>query len=1017
LGSGDPAGLCPKCLIVGAFDSSVGGEESATETVDTAIAAAGDDDFGRYRILRPLGEGGMGTVYLAEQCEPIRRLVAIKVVKLGMDTSQVLARFANERQSLAIMDHPNIARIFDAGATSRGRPYFVMEYIEGVAITEYCDRKRMTTTARLALFLTVCRAVQHAHQKGIIHRDLKPSNVLVTEQDCTPVPKVIDFGIAKATDKWAVEHTLLTQLGQIVGTPEYASPEQADTMTGVIDEASDVYSLGVLLYELLIGAVPFDTATLRNAGLAEMLRIIREDEAPSLTRKITSMGAAVTDIAARRQTDPASLRRLVDGDLNSIALKALEKTRERRYASGSDLAADIQRHLEHRPVLASPPDRLYRTRKFLRRHRLAALGTAAGAVILVFSGVTVWSLARDSAARPKLTEKDTIVLADFDNKTGDPVFDDTLRQGLAVELQQSPFTVISDRTIQQTLALMGQPKARLTSEIAQQVCERTNSAAVLEGSIARIGSQYLLGLRARNCNTGNILDQQQVLAQTREDVLNSLSQIGRTFRTKVGESLATVERNSTPLAEATTPSIEALKAYSTGVKTALSSGNEAAIPFFRLAVEIDPKFAIAQSQLGLSYSTVGESVLAAESTARAWQLRDRVSVRERFFIDFSYDRQVTGNLEKAYQTLELWLKTDPRGGGNANPYSLRGGITAYGTGRFQTAIELAHEIIATDPNSGMVHASLATAYFRTNRFAEAESALQRASERKLETPPMLIVRYNLAALKGNQEEMDRIVNLARGKRRAEHWMAHQEALALARSGRLQAARRSSSRAVELALQEQFGRESAACYRASRAVWEALYGNAAEAIKSALAALELSKGRDVEYAAGFALALAGASSRSEALAADLEKRFPEDTFVKFTYAPVLGAYAALRRSRPAESVERLEIARRYELAATGLSFNFFYLGGLHSAYVRGEALIGAQRYSEAAAEFQEILEQRGVVALDPIGALAHLQLGRVFVLSGDKIKAKAAYEAFLAVWREADPDVPILKRAKAEYARL
>ena len=289
---------------------------------------------------------------------------------------------------------------------------------------------------------------------------------------------------------------------------------------------SDVYSLGVLLYELLIGAVPFDTATLRNAGLAEMLRIIREEEAPSLSRKLTSMGAAATDIAARRQTDPVSLRRLVDGDLNSITMKALEKARERRYASVSDLAADIQRHMEHRPVLASPPGRLYRARKFLRRHRLAALGTAAGLVFLVLSGVTAWSLShRDSATRPTLTDKDTIVLADFDNKTGDPVFDDTLRQGLSVELQQSPFlSLISDRQVQQTLALMGQPKdARLTSEVAQQICERTASAAVLEGSIARVGSQYVLGLRARNCNTGNILDQEQAQAAKREDVLNSLS--------------------------------------------------------------------------------------------------------------------------------------------------------------------------------------------------------------------------------------------------------------------------------------------------------------------------------------------------------------------------------------------------------------------------------------------------------------------------------------------------------------
>lgn len=1024
LRSGDPAGLCPKCLIQGAFgstvgDQSLGAEESETQTIGTAVAENADDDFGRYRILRPLGEGGMGSVYLAQQLEPIRRQVALKVVKAGMDTAQVLARFHNERQALAMMDHPNIAQIFDAGATAKGRPYFVMEYVEGAPITQFCDSRRMTTNERLVLFLAVCRAVQHAHQKGVIHRDLKPSNVLVSEQDGTPVPKVIDFGIAKATDKWAVENTLLTQFGQIVGTPEYASPEQADTMTGEIDEASDVYSLGVLLYELLIGAVPFDTATLRNAGLAEMLRIIREDEAPPLPRKLTSLGARATDIAARRQTDPASLRRLVDGDLNSITLKALEKARERRYASVSDLAADIQRHMEDRPVLASPPGRLYRTRKFLRRHRLAVLGTAAGVVFLTLSGVTAWSLShRDPASRPKLTDKDIIVLADFDNKTGDPVFDDTLRQGLSVELQQSPFlTLISDRKIRQTLPLMGQPRdARLNSEVAQQICERTASAAVLEGSIARVGSQYVLGLRAKDCSNGNILDQEQAVAAKREDVLNSLSEMSRKFRTRVGESLATVERHSTPLAEATTLSFEALKAYSTAMKLLLSSGYEPSLPFFRRAVEIDPTFAMAYAHLGLGYNSIVESALSVENTKKAWLLRDRVSDPERFFIDFLYDRQVTGNLEKAYQTLELWSQTYRRGGGTANPQDLLGGLSTHGTGRYERAIAASLEGIAADPDFAIAYQNLAFAYFFTDRFPEAESTLQRASARKLEMPPLLVLRYNIAVLKGDREQMDRAAGLAREKRVAEHWMAHEQALALARSGRLQAARRSSNRAVEIALQERKS-EAAAGYASARAVWEAVCGNAAEGKASAMVAFELSKGRDVEYATGLALALSGGPSRSEALAEDLVKRFPEDTFVKFTYAPVLRALAALGRGMPVDSVERLEIARPYELAVNGLTFGHFSLGGLHSAYVRGEALVAAHRYAEAAAEFQKVLDHRGIVGADPIGALAHLQLGRVFALSGDKAKAKAAYEAFLALWKDADPDVPILKSAKAEYNRL
>src|ERR1035441_2631888 len=390
----DDNGLCGMCLLGGALqaDPSMTPTEGISGSTPSATQHGLEyDNFGNYHILRVLGEGGMGTVYLAEQTAPIHRMVALKVVKLGMDTSSVLSRFAYERQSVALMDHPHIAHVYDAGATEKGRPFFVMEYVDGIPITNYCDRRRLNTKERLRLFLPVCEAVQHAHQKGVIHRDIKPSNILVTEIDGHPVAKVIDFGIAKAMDRAGADATLLTEMGQFVGTPEYMSPEQADVMTGAVDATSDVYSLGVVLYDLLAGAVPFDVATLRKAGLAELLRIIREDEAPGMTAKLTEMGATATEVAAAPRTVLATLRRELSGDLNWIVMRAVEKARERRYQAVGDMAADILRHLEDRPVLASPPSRLYRVRKFVPRNKVAVLaGALAAAALVAGFGVAVW---------------------------------------------------------------------------------------------------------------------------------------------------------------------------------------------------------------------------------------------------------------------------------------------------------------------------------------------------------------------------------------------------------------------------------------------------------------------------------------------------------------------------------------------------------------------------------------------------------------------------------------------------
>ena len=632
------------------------------------------------------------------------------------------------------------------------------------------------------------------------------------------------------------------------------------------------------------------------------------------------------------------------------------------------------------------------------------------AVVGIAIAVAAW---RFFLHRTVLTEKDTVVLVDFANSTGDPVFDGTLRQGMAVQLEQSPFlSLISEQRIHQSLRLVGKAAdAPLTPELAREVCERTGSAAVLEGSIAKLGTQYVVGLRATSCHSGTLLDEELTQAGRKEDVLAALTQIAIRFRTRIGESLSTIQQHDTPLAEATTPSLEALEAYSAALKVHYSSGAIAALPLFERAVEIDPDFAMAHSYLGRIYANLDESDLSAESIIKAWQLRGRVSDRERFGITTRYHALVTGNVEQLRQTCDAWTRTYPR---DPQPHI---GLSLYykAVGQYENAAIEARRAIDADPDFSVGYSDLAADQINVYHLTEAESTLGQAAGRGLGIDEFIMEDFDIAFLKGDRSGMQHAAVRARQRAAGENWISAREGFALAYSGQLQQARIASRRAVDHA-QQAGQHERAGLWEAGTAIREALFGNAPEARKRATAALALSRDRETEYGAGLALVFAGDVRGARELAADLAKRFPEDTAVRFSYLPVLRARLALAEGDSTGAIDQLQAAVPYELGTSPSVIHALY-GALYPIYVRGEAYLAQGRGAEAAREFQKILDHRGIVISDPIGALAHLQLGRAYALSQDKTKARSRYQDFLSLWKDADHNIPVLKQAKGEYANL
>jgi serine/threonine protein kinase len=635
-------------------------------------------------------------------------------------------------------------------------------------------------------------------------------------------------------------------------------------------------------------------------------------------------------------------------------------------------------------------------------------------------GTSVASLPADysySHPTPKLANKSTIVLSDFANATGDADFDSTLRHILTVELENSArLSLLPDTRVSHTLGLMGRPaNAKLTPDVASEICERTTSAAVVEGSITSLGSKYVLSLRARNYRTGDILDQEQRSTAKKEDVFKVLAQMAKRFGSRVGKSFPSVERQPGLAVESTTPSLEAWKCYSAAMKAFQSKAQTAEIVLLlKRAIEIDPKFAIAYAYLGRQLSDLGETELAAQNIAKAYELRDRVSDRENYFITFAYHRQVTRNLELARQTLESWGQ---KYRGDFLAHSFLSGFTSPGSGHYDRAVEEGLKAIELDPGFAIGYENVAWVYVYLNRPSEAEALLRKASERKIEVVQFSLVRYAIAFLRSDKAAMEREVTQRQAKLHAQGGFEHQEALTFAYQGRLKEADRLSERAVLLARQGGL-LERAALFQGARAVWNALFGIREEGQRNAAAALSLSRSRDADYGPAFALALLRDSEQIRKIEADLEKRYPQDTSVQFSYLPTLRALEALNEGDAAKALEMTHAATPYDLAVPGTAFFLSaFFGALYPVYVRGLAYSRLGRPSEAAAEFQKILDHPGIVLNDPIGPMARLQLARALSASGGHAKSASVYNDLLTLWKDADPDLPILKEANAEYAKL